>query len=262
MKRRTSEKENYLKLIVYGAGGSGKTTFASTFDEALSPERVLILESAGNPQIILGKDPAPWVISLERSTDVDELYGFLQAGQPEKHILRGKLGIPPDVRFGAVAIDTLTDLQRVIKDEVVSAGSRPMAIRAPKIQEWGEITAKTVQVVRLFLMLPMHVIFTCQEKSDMDAFANSVEYNPFIQGQGSYVIPAAAPLVLRLVRKPYSEKPEPGKQAPPTRLATIAYPEPGTGFFAKNQLIPGLGPVVDPTAAYYINLLTQNKENK
>lgn len=245
---------------MFGAGGTGKSTLIATFDDALDGDRVLILEAGGNPISIMDREPEPLVVTLETTSDLDRIYAFLLNQNPN-HPLRQDLGIGPDVRIGAVAFDTVTELQLIIMDELLNIKQKPTGFRKVQIQEWGDITGNTIHIIRMFRSLPLHLIVACQERHEYDDLTELTNSVPMIRGQGGEAIPAYADLACRLVRKPYREPPKPGQTRTTggkAEVKTVAFFEPGTTWFAKNQAAPGLlTELVDPTGGKILSAVTE-----
>lgn len=260
MRRHRKPVEPLLRLLVFGAGGTGKSTLIASFDQAMNGKRVLILEAGGNPISIMDLEPEPVVVSITATTDLDRIYSFL-LNQSDKHPLRSELGLPPDMEFGAVAFDTVTELQLLIMDELLNIKAKPTGFRKVQIQEWGDITGNTIHVVRMFRNLPLHLIVACQERHEYDDLTELTNSVPMIRGQGGEAIPAYADLACRLVRKPYREPSQPGQQKTvggKSTIKTVAFFEPGTTWFAKNQAAPGLlTELVDPTGEKILSAVTK-----
>lgn len=262
MKRYEKPTDPILRLLVFGAGGSGKSTLISSFDDAMDGKRVLILEAGGNPISIIDRDPEPLVVTIERTSDLDRIYSFLM-NQGPKHPIRSELGIGPDVEIGAVALDTLTEMQLIVTDELLNITAKPTGFRKIQIQEWGDITGNTIHWVRMFRNLPLHLIIACQERHLYDQLTETTDNVPMLRGQGGEAVPAYADLACRLVRKPYREKPKPGERGGRPQLKTVAFFEPGTTWFAKNQVAPGvLEEMVDPTGNKILSAVNQYFNSK
>ncbi len=147
-----SERELYIKGLIYGDPGAGKTWLVGTVPNVL----LLLTEpEIARPTLLAlrrerGIDVPTWDILT--GEDLLDAYEFLASGQHE---------------FQAVAIDGLTDLNTRIKQAVLSDSVERAAEkgrwRDPEAMEqgdWGRLGDRTMDWVRKFRDLPMHVFMT------------------------------------------------------------------------------------------------------
>lgn len=252
MTGRYTRDNKLLRMLVYGPGGSGKSTFLSSFDQAMDGKRILIIECGGNPVSIIDRDPEPVVISISKFDEIEEVLRFLKNPAPN-HPFRKKYAIPEDMVFGAVALDTLTEFQRLVTDAILPDENIAL-LRMPQLQEWGTIGVRTTHPVRQLKSLPYHVIITAQEKSELNDVTDIAEARPFIHGSASSMVPAYVELMARFVRKPLRK---PGqKPSDNVPVVTTALLQPGPTWSAKNQVISSdVKQIIDITAAKILELL-------
>jgi hypothetical protein len=209
--KRNDLQSLYLRMLVYGLGGSGKTGFAGTWDTDRRTARCFYINAAGNPVRLRHQTPAPYVFDVETLNDLGGCWDFLRDQRPDNKF-REKYSIPPDVVFQSVVIDTITEIQRIIIAELAGrpyiASCVPMRTRVDMNDahvtnpgEWGVILQRTINVVNLFYQLPMHVLLTSQERGDFDDAGKLVRYSPALQGQSSEQVPSYAEIVGRMVRR-------------------------------------------------------------
>lgn len=262
MTQRRRRSETYerltLKALIYGTGGSGKTRFIRTFDDDERTARVLILSFAGNPVSIMLEDPEPFVIDCEAPEDTNLPWQFLVQGQPERHPFREKYDVPPDMEFGTVAIDTLTEIQRMINARLVGATNIPTGWKKMRIQDWGDSFGQMLNIARLFYEnltmcpKPVHVVMSVQERTELDSQDVISKISVALQGQAKDTIHQYAELVIRLAQRNISK---PGTK--PT-TGTVAFFTPGSTVFAKNQLALTLGDdMVYPTAGKILDKILE-----
>ena len=129
-----------IKAVVYGASGAGKTSFAGTAKNA-------IFASAEGGLLSIA-DKTPNYVEIHTLQDLRDLLVYLTK---EKHT------------FDTVIIDSITEINEVIKLEIEKKNGRPMAI-----QDWGTLGKDIRSILRSFRDLPMHVLFLAQEAVDKD----------------------------------------------------------------------------------------------
>lgn len=135
----------YVKIMVYGRNGAGKTRF-----------------SASAPKVIIGdineegtrsaKGSGAKKFPINRWTDIGDLYWYLKAG---------------DHAFESVALDTLTAMNRLcLKMVLGEAEDRDpnREIGLPDRRAYGRAGELMREQLLAFRNLPMHVIFTAQER--------------------------------------------------------------------------------------------------
>lgn len=144
-----SEMPLYIKALIYGEPGAGKTYLSSTAPEplVLMTEYDVSKATIRRVQKDLGRDIAVWPVAEWH--DLEEAYDFLQAG---KH------------GFQTVVLDSLTDLNRKLIRAIVEHAVSRRPSHDPDVPEqgdWFRVAEKLRYAVRLFRDLPMHVVMTC-----------------------------------------------------------------------------------------------------
>jgi len=123
-----------MNLLVYGEPKVGKTVFCST---AMGLGPTLLLTCERGTASIRDTDVDVW--ELESMEELNEAYNWLADTKHE---------------YKTVCLDSLTELQRLIAEDVL-AGSD-----TPSMREWGIIRERIIRVVRYFRDLDCHTIFT------------------------------------------------------------------------------------------------------
>lgn len=139
--------EPYVKVLVFGRHGQGKTRFAA------SAPRVLIVDINEKGTRSARQFKGAKVFPVSTWEDIDLIYWYLRN---REH------------KFQSVAIDTITAMQQVCMSHVlgVEADKNPDKDRAmPSKREWGKLAELMRPTILNFRNLPMHVIFTAQERT-------------------------------------------------------------------------------------------------
>lgn len=156
----TAQKK--LKVLSYGLSGSGKSTFAGT--AGLMDGHGRVGENRTGPgKLLYAWTEQNGVLSVQRlGTDCDLLP--IKSLADLQDLLRAFKGVPPDQDglvhgYHTLALDSLTEMQRLIID-IYKANNKGKKDEGITLPQWGEIIDRTIQMVRAFRDLPVHVIVT------------------------------------------------------------------------------------------------------
>jgi phage nucleotide-binding protein len=128
----------FVKILLYGDTGAGKTTYSVSTKSPL----VLLTELNGSTAIQHKNQNATFV----HITDANQLAG----------LLRLICSNPKDFsEYDCIVIDSLTEMQRLVKDRITGGSGRPL-----KLQEWGKLAADTLSLIRRIRDLPFNVCCT------------------------------------------------------------------------------------------------------
>ena len=165
----SSAELQHLKVLLYGDSGAGKTFAAASAGSKNFP--VAILETEANGMLsIQASNPNALVIRASSIADVEE---FIVDVKNPKGELRGKHGVK------VVAIDSLTEIQRLVKEDIVGNGQA-------SLQQWLFITERMRRLIRAIRDLDIHVVCTCLAvtKYDSDQIRQVV---PCFEGQKLHI---------------------------------------------------------------------------
>lgn len=148
---------SYFNCILYGKPGTGKTTCAAT-----SPAPILFLDCDQGLLALRGVPPEmaqriglqPDETYFEPITSMADVLTQIQRVSRECAASPGW--------WGTVVLDNLTELQRVLLADLLSASDRSI----PTIQDWGVILLRIQKIVRLIRNLPCHSVFIAHERED------------------------------------------------------------------------------------------------
>lgn len=133
-------QDHKVKAVIYGASGTGKTTFAGTAKNS-------IFASAEKGLLSIA-DKKPNYVDIKSLKDLKDLLQYLST---EKH------------NFETVIIDSVTEINDIIKQDIEKKTGRPM-----QLQDWGTLSKEIKGLFKGFRDLPMHVLFLAQETSEKD----------------------------------------------------------------------------------------------
>lgn len=173
----------YVKALIVGDPGAGKTRSASTWPN------VLYANVDGGMMSVTDRQPA--VIDIGGSVELQEL---LRTLEQDASVREKILGVPVET----VCIDTIDHFARLLVEErLMDQRKETMAI-----QDWGWLADQLRGVIRGFRNLPMHVLLNCHVKTEEDSDSGKVTYRPAIQGSMGNEIPGYVDLAVLLTARP------------------------------------------------------------
>lgn len=157
----------FLKVLVYGFPGSGKTRFAGTAGKRFKP---LIL-SAESGLLVLnqikdadGKPIKFDFVKIEKFEDIEFARQFLRF---------------KDHKYDTVIIDSLTEIQQVCMDKILREEKREKA----QMQDWGTLNNRMVAMIRDFRDMNLNFIVTALCDSIEDQETGTARLGPLLQGK-------------------------------------------------------------------------------
>ena len=241
----------YLKLLMYGAPGSGKTWTSATAAECPEAGPALMLSASGNPQSVRPMKIKPDIIELEKLTDLNEPYDFLVGGQQPDHPFCKAFELNPP--YKTIIVDGISEVQRFSVRTVTGGANsffEPGNI-PPKMerQHHGAVLGQMLNFANLYFGLDMNVIMTCLEWSRQDGINGPINYSPLLWGQSVDQVPGFALMVGRIMRAkaiPAAWKALDQRLAGPEVISVLFTVE-GERYYAKDQYNTGTLFFINPT---------------
>ena len=218
----------YLRAMFYGDSGSGKTHLLGTAMECPETSPMLVLNARGQPISFkfLG-DNIPLILSIDKMSDFNSIYAWIIQNQPLPKPLQ-QLDVGTDAwltvadslsepwsyvyrylgtrgvdRFKTLAIDSITQVQRIANDVVMNEPSSlytPEAIPAKRgYGEYQKLLDMLTRFADYHYKLPIHVLMTALCRHNEMPTLGITKYYPFLWGQAALEVPSYAELVGRLV---------------------------------------------------------------
>lgn len=150
----------FLKVLVYGDSGSGKTTWAARAPKPL----ILSLEDQGLASVAAA-NPDAIVIHCKNMDMFNAVWDAVQSGDHVDHngqsALKVSLG-KHSATIQTVVIDSLTELTQMIHDEEKGAAKHL------KIDQWGAIKAAGMRIVKDARSVKANVIVTARALTESE----------------------------------------------------------------------------------------------
>lgn len=178
-----SEAEPHLKVLVYGRNGQGKTRFACTAPKCL----VIDIQEKGTMSV--RKYKGVRVFKARNWQDVVWAYWYLKAGNHD---------------YESVVIDTLTGMQNICMVQVLKESEDRDPLKDPKTasqRDWGKLAQLMKEQMLNFRNLPMHVIFTAQERTVDDPDEETTERVPDLSPGSRATATACVGIIGRIYKK-------------------------------------------------------------
>jgi hypothetical protein len=181
------EASPYVRIMVYGRNGSGKTRFAA------SAPNVLIIDINEEGTRSARQFKGAKVFHVKKWEDITYAYWYLKAGNHS---------------FESVALDNLTALGMLCMTQVLKEGEERDPNRDPKLpvqRDWNKVTELMKPVLLNFRNLPMHVVFVAQEREVEDEDGGIVEHVPNLSKANRAVATGAVDIIGRMYQKEVSK---------------------------------------------------------
>lgn len=178
-----SKAEPHLKVLVYARNGMGKTRFAATAPKPL----IIDVAEKGTKSVrtYKGVDVYP----ARTWKEVVWAYWYLKAG---------------DHDYESVVVDTVTGMQNVCMVQVLKESGDRDPTKDPKtatMRDWGKLAQLMKEQLLNFRNLPMHVVFTAQERTYDNEEEERLERVPDLSPGSRATATACVDIIGRIYRK-------------------------------------------------------------
>ncbi len=155
--RPVAEVDKYLKVLIYGDPGTGKTTLAATVTENVDMEKTLVINIEGGMLSIIDTG-ALATDQVSNITEVEEIMWALSSkAKGFEH-------------FNTVIVDSGSELQTLDLEGIVREAKKKKSDRDLDdihIEDYGKSTQRLKRIFRHFRDLKMNVIVTALVKRHM-----------------------------------------------------------------------------------------------
>ena len=150
-----------LRVLLHGDSGAGKTTAAST-----APKPCFLLTEPNGLLSIRAANPDAIVIDVVSTANKQEVSPMQVVREFFVAALDGTIAA---TGAKTIVIDSLTELQRMLRDEI-SATKRagPNGEIRWTLEDWSTLTDRMRKLVRAIRDLPFHVVAICLSDTEVD----------------------------------------------------------------------------------------------
>ena len=194
--RPLQKRERYLKLLIYGNFGTGKTHLAGTASEIPAMQDVFLMNAEAGDMtldIFSGIDE----VTVKTMKEVARVFEFLrkhcaarEAGDMDQlakmqEFYTGQPVEGEPKQYKTVIVDSLSEIEQYCMAQLLGQEQMTKLDEDPNAAEWKEYKQNNhmiARMVRQFRNLPMHVIFTCAESFIQDE-TKKQKFSPALSGK-------------------------------------------------------------------------------
>lgn len=153
----------WVNILVYGMTGSGKSWLIGT-----SKKPLVILTEANGMASIAHSNPNAIIATANTMEDIDNILRGVKDGSiKKKH------------DFDVLAIDSLTEMQRMIKNRILKKAKRDKM----QLQDWGTLADEMIRYIRAIRDLPCHVVCTALLDQFIEDQSGTMHTQPSFEGK-------------------------------------------------------------------------------
>ena len=166
--RKAGDMDRHFKVLIHGDTGAGKTRIGCT-----APKPVILLTESNGLMTVQEANPDAIVVECE---NLDDARAFIMAAAD------GTLA--EQTGCETIVFDSLTELQRMIHDEIMSRKEgKPGAPARMEIRDWGTLADTMRKMVRQIRNLPFNVVAIALTNHEVDESSGTRYSLPAFQGR-------------------------------------------------------------------------------
>ena len=177
---RPSVERKFLKMLIYGPYGVGKTTLAASAEDVPEMQDTLYIDAEGGALSLMETRQDIDLITINAFDQFARIHTYLtrhcaarDADDTEALLkLEENIGLerPVPKKYNTVVIDSLSEVQRYNMYQLLGVDISTAKLdddwESPEFAHWNKTTEMMRLVVRAFRDLPMNVIFLSSQKVD------------------------------------------------------------------------------------------------
>lgn len=163
------EEALYLKALIYGQPGTGKTTLLGSANECTQTNPILILDFEGGISSLVGLDVD--IIKIRSWKDFDDVYQYLKNDGVKE--------------YKSIGIDSITECQIYSLTQILKEAESTRTTKTRgflQLQDYSKSQIEMRSLVRGFRDLPFHIFFTALMKDEIDPIEGKMR-QPNLVGQ-------------------------------------------------------------------------------
>jgi len=193
------EEKKYIKMLIYGDFGTGKTHLCGTAQDVKEMQNVLNIDAEGGNKVLANRGDIP-SIRVKKFSELSDIFEYLRAhcmfrdtnnvemlkaseayfrGVDVKEINKPRI-------YNTVMIDSISEVARYCMYDLLGIDTDTIKLDAqlaqPEYKEWNALMEKIRLLIRKFRDLPMHTFFVASRQWDKDE-QNRQLFTPNVQGK-------------------------------------------------------------------------------
>ena len=154
-----ARQHTYIKALIYGESGAGKSYLAAT-----APRPLILLTEMNGQASISHSNPDASIIHIKSDAMLGEVLRDIEAN-PKSY-----------EQFDTIVIDSLTEMQRLIRDRIANG-------KVFKLQDWGAMADNMRAMIRKIRNINKHVVCLALLESQVDETTGERHLKPAFDGR-------------------------------------------------------------------------------
>jgi phage nucleotide-binding protein len=161
VKAGKAQKSTYIKALVYGESGAGKSFLAAT-----APKPLILLTEINGQASIMHSNPDADILHITSSDMLAEVLKDIDEN-------------PNDYKqYQTIVIDSITEMQRLIKDKLTSNGRSPMSLPL-----WGKLANNMRALIRRIRGMKKNVVCIALLEAHIEEESGQRHLKPAFEGK-------------------------------------------------------------------------------
>lgn len=244
----TARQERYIKLLIHGAFGAGKTHFAGTARDVDGMGDVLLLDAESGDKTLSAEDRAVDRIRVTNFATVNAVTQMLRehlryrdGTRPDdieklvklEQKYRGGKKVTTPRRYRTVIFDSLAEFHKLVMNKRLGIDydnvELDQEVRDIQWKDWGQASTMIMQMIRVFREMDIHFIAVCPSETKVIEKTGASMTAPMLPGKLSEQVQGQFDVVAYLRSAVDPETKSVGRRL---------YLEPGKTFRAKHRMGP------------------------
>ena len=151
----------HINCLIYGESGSGKSFLAAS-----APRPLILLTEPNGQTSIMHSNPQADLIHI---TDIRMLSNILKSLKEEPKTW---------AKYDTLVIDSLTEVQRMCKDELTNQGRKQM-----QLQDWGKLADYMRRIIRTLRQIEKHIVCLALLETTFEEGSGTRHLRPSFEGK-------------------------------------------------------------------------------